>query len=290
MASYKLRNRKTNEIKEIKEDKATLFLYRNIFGRLIARFLSLRFISKLGGAYMNSKLSTKRIPKFIKGNNINMDEYPEAKYNNFNEFFIRKIDLKKRPIDKNKDSFISPADSKLTVYDINEQSEFKIKDSYYKVKDLINNDIYKEYLGGQCLIFRLCVDDYHRYCYIDDGEHDAPVSIKGEFHTVRPIVLERYNIYKRNHRVWTKLNTKNFGEIIHIEVGALMVGKIHNHHPEHKFKKGEEKGYFLFGGSTVVLLVKQNKITIDKDIMDASKEDIETTVKFGETIGTKNKV
>jgi len=289
MVSHSVRCRKTNEIQEIKESKTALFLYNNIFGRLFARILALRFISKLGGSYMNSKASKRMIPNFIKKNNINMDDYPKQEYNNFNEFFIREIDLKKRPIDKKGTSLISPADSKLTVYPINEESKFKIKNSYYQVKDLINDDIYQEYLNGQCLIFRLCVDDYHRYCYIDEGSHEAPTHIKGELHTVRPIVLEHYNIYKRNSRTWTKLNTKNFGEVIHIEVGALMVGKIHNHHQKHTFKKGEEKGYFLFGGSTVVLLIKENQVTIDKDIIEASSKDIETIVKFGETIGTKTK-
>ena len=287
MASHKIRNRKTNEIKEIKEDRLPLFLYGNIFGRIFARILAMKFISKISGWFMNRSISRIMIKNFIKNNHINMDDYPETKYQNFNEFFIREIDHSKRPIDKNKKIFISPADSKLTVYKINKASKFKIKDSYYKIEDLIKDDIYKEYLNGYCLIFRLCVDDYHRYCYIDDGEHDKPVHIKGQFHAVRPIVLDYYNIYKRNARTWTLLKTKNFNNIIHVEVGALNVGKIHNHHQKYKFKKGEEKGYFLFGASTVVLLVKENQITIDNDILEASKKDIETIVKYGEKIGIK---
>jgi len=287
MASYKVRDRKNNLVKEIKENKTALFLYGNIFGRLIARILAIRLVSKLGGLYMNSSLSKKMIPNFIEKNHINMDDYLSTEFKNFNDFFIRKIKPQKRPIDKTKTSFISPADSKLIVYKINEDIKFKIKNTYYKVSDLINDDIYKDYLGGYALIFRLCVDDYHRYCYIDDGMHTTPTIIKGELHTVRPVVLEHYNIYKSNSRVWTKLNTKHFNEIIHIEVGALMVGKIHNHYDDYEFKKGEEKGYFLFGGSTVVLLVKKDEIIIDKDIMDASKDNIETIVKYGEIIGIK---
>lgn len=138
------------------------------------------------------------------------------------------------------------------------------------------------------MIFRLCVDDYHRYCYIDDGVKNEDIFIKGELHTVNPIALEKYNIYKRNCREYTMLHTENFGDVVQVEVGAMLVGRIKNRHwNTHYFSKGEEKGMFEYGGSTVVLLFEKDTVEVDKDILANSAKGIETAVKYGEKIGAK---
>ena len=132
------------------------------------------------------------------------------------------------------------------------------------------------------------MDDYHRYCYIDNGTKSVNTYIPGELHTVQPIALQNYNIYKRNCREYTILHTENFNDIIQIEVGALLVGKIVNHHGEYTFKKGQEKGMFEFGGSTIVLLVKNDIVDIDKEIFENTNQGLETIVKYGERIGEKH--
>jgi phosphatidylserine decarboxylase len=153
---------------------------------------------------------------------------------------------------------------------------------------LINNEeLAAEYIGGICLIFRLTVDDYHRYCYFDNGTKGNNTFIKGVLHTVNPIALGKYNIYKRNSREYTVLETENFGKAVQDEVGALLVGRIKNLHQTHTFKRGEEKGMFEFGGSTVVLLLKNNTAVIDDDIINNTKANIETVVRMGEVIGHK---
>ena len=106
-------------------------------------------------------------------------------------------------------------------------------------------------------------------------------------YTVRPIALEKYNIYKQNSREYTILETENFGDIVQIEVGATMVGRIKNHHEKYEFTKGEEKGMFLFGGSTIVLLIEKNKVEIDQEIIDNTNNNYETIVKLGTKIGIK---
>ena len=141
------------------------------------------------------------------------------------------------------------------------------------------------FCGGYCLIFRLEVDDYHRYCYIDNGTKTDNTFIAGELHTVNPVALERYNIYKRNSREYTVLHTENFGDVVQVEVGAMMVGRIVNHHGEGGFCRGEEKGKFEFGGSTIVMLFGKDTICPDEDILRNSAEGIETVVKYGEKIG-----
>ena len=284
---YIVRHRNSKENIIIESSKTLNFLYDNILGRFILKIFICKFISNLIGIYMNSKLSIPKIKKFIKENNIDMNEYEKKKYISYNDFFTRKIISSKRPINKDKNILISPSDAKLLVYKINNDLTLKIKDSYYDINSLVEKNILNEYKDGYACIFRLSTDNYHRYCYIDDGTKEKNIYIKGKFHTVQPIALKNYNFFKTNSREYTILNTKNFGKVIDIDIGALGVGRIKNHHQEYTFVKGEEKGYFEFGGSTIVLLFKKDTITLDKDIVDNSKDNIETSVKYGEKIGKK---
>lgn len=284
---YGVRDRLGNEW-YIKESNVVRFFYGTIIGRLIVRIFSIPLFSKIMGLFLDSKLSKFKIKSFIKKNNIDMSLYKEKDYKSFNDFFTREI--KNIDYSKNKDDFISPCSSKLSVYDINEEGLYKIKNSYYRIKDLVNNNfIYKEFIGGKLLIFRLEATDYHRYIYIDKGSKEKNVFVPGILNTVRPIVLKHFNIYKQNSREYTIMHTDNFDDVIQIEVGAIMVGKINNKHEEYTFKKGEEKGMFEFGGSTIVLMIKKDIVDLDNDIIKNSSDGFETKVSVGESIGKRKK-
>ena len=279
---YKKRNDQT--IYYEKEDKFTCFLYQNAFGRCLLKFLYLPLVSKIGGVFMNSSLSKGMIKNFIIKNNIDMNDYNEEEYKCFNDFFTRKIKEGRRKIDKDISNLISPADSKLSVYKITDKNSFRIKKSIYSLNDLFGEEV-KGFQDGYALVFRLGVSDYHHYIFIDDGNLTGEKIIKGRLHTVRPIAVENKKVFIQNSREVSLLHTKNFGDIYMCEVGALMVGKIINEKTSGKFKRGEEKGYFKFGGSTIILLV--NNVNIDEEIINNSNENIETIVKMGEVIGTK---
>ena len=284
-----IKNRKGEIISQNEsQDRWLKFLYRSMAGRICLKVLTRPVVSRIVGCYMNSIFSTGMITSFVRNNGIDLSEYEKKRYTSYNDFFTRKIKTGKRLFNPDSRAFISPCDSKLSVFKIDDRSMFSIKNSYYRIKDLIPGSSYvNEFQGGYCMIFRLTVDDYHRYCYIDEGSKGRNVFVPGELHTVNPIALEHCNIYKRNSREYTILHTENFGDVAQIEVGAMMVGKIKNHHHEHTFHRGEEKGYFEFGGSTVVLLVKEHQVTMDEDILINSKNNVETVVKIGEKIGMK---
>lgn len=262
-------------------------LYGTVCGRVILKALTAPAVSKAAGAFMDSRLSVPLIKRFIKSSGIDTSQYVMKKFRSYNEFFTRRVKRGMRPIDRMPSHFISPCDSKLTVYKIGKSSVFRIKGSRYRVSDLIQNDfLAKRYESGYCMIFRLEVDDYHRYCYIDSGTKTENTFINGELHTVNPIALEHYNIYKRNCREYTVLHTENFGDVVQVEVGAMMVGRIVNRHGAAEVVRGEEKGKFEFGGSTIVLLVQEDMIRIDDDILRNSAENIETVVKYGEKVAS----
>ena len=269
---------KTKEYKDREESKALSFLYNTAFGRIILKIASTKWLANIYAKYMNSKLSKKKIKKFKAANNINMDEYEDKEYNSFNEFFMRKVKPGKRLIE---DGLIAISDSKLSVYKLDDNSSFRIKNSIYTVEELIQDDN-KNY--EYALIFRLCVDDYHHYVFPDNGRVLKSKNIPGVLHTVQPIAFKKYKVFIENSRCVTYLDCENLGNVCIIEVGALLVGKIVNE-PVETFKKGQEKGHFEFGGSTVIMLVEKDKIKIDDIILENTKNDIETIVKLGQRIG-----
>ena len=283
----KHRNGRLIELQDSQE-KSLSILYGTVIGRMILKPLTAPCISKIAGKLLSTKASCALIKPFIKSNNIDMSQFVSESYGSYNDFFSRRIRPEARPVDMDESHLISPADSKLTAIKIGGDTRFAIKNTWYTVSSLLKNDkLAEKYKGGYLLIFRLCVDDYHRYCYVADGEKDENVFIQGVLHTVNPIANDFYPIYKENSREYTTLHTNSFGDITIMEVGALLVGKIVNHHGKASVKRGQEKGYFQFGGSTAVLLVEKDKIILDKDIEENSLANIETIVKFGEKVAVK---
>lgn len=274
--------RKTGEIlEEIEYGKKKLeFLYHTTLGRMLLKLISLPFFSNLVRLYKNSVFSKKSIPAFIQKYSV---EYPGkdlSSYRSFNEFFIRKRDV---VFDDEKTSFIAIADSKLSVFPIDVQLRLGVKHSTYSVAELLDDErMANRFSNGCCLVFRLSVDDVHRYFYFDDGEVLYRKKIKGQLHTIRPI-SERYRVFAMNKREVTLMNTKHFGMAAQIEVGALLVGRIVNH-SKLVFKRGDEKGYFEFGGSTIILLL-EHPPKMDADIMKFNDAGIEVRVLAGERIG-----
>lgn len=269
------------------QDRLLSTLYGSALGRLLLKPLTHPVISKAAGWFLSTKASCFLIKPFIKNNNIDMSQFEDTTYTSYNEFFCRKIRPELRPVDKDPDHFISPCDSKLTVLPISEDTRFTLKHTEYSVASLLKDEaLAASFTGGYAMIFRLTVDDYHRYCYVADGVQSAPTYIHGVLHTVNPIANDYFPIYKENCREYSILTTEAFGDILMMEVGALLVGKIVNHRNT-AVTRGQEKGYFQFGGSTVVLLTLANAVTIDGDILENSEKGLETIVKYGEKIGIR---
>ena len=210
------------------------------------------------------------VPGFVQRNGIDLSVCTRDSFRSYNDFFTRRLKDGQRPIAEDESVLVSPCDGKVTVSRIGSDSRFFIKDTPYTLERLLGNKkLTERYLGGYALILRLTVDDYHHYCYPADGMKSQAVEIPGVFHTVNCL-----------------LKTGQFGTLVLMEVGAMMVGKITNLHPEAcQVKKGEEKGYFEFGGSTIVLLLQHGKVRLDADLVENSENGYETIVRMGERIG-----
>lgn len=270
------------------QDKLLEKLYGSKTGRQLVKVLIRPSVSKVGGWILDRKISTAAIRPFVKANGIVMEDYEKNRFDSYNDFFTRRVRPERRPVDMNPYHLIAPCDSKLTAYQITENAEFTIKNTVYSMESLTRSKkLAGKYRGGYLLLFRLTVDDYHRYCYVDQGKKSSNHLINGVFHTVNPIANDHYPIYKENTRCISFLKSENFGTLMMIEVGALMVGKIVNYHEEKMVERGEEKGRFEFGGSTIILCLKKDRAEIDTDILENSRQGIETKVRYGEKIGRK---
>lgn len=271
------------------QDKFLTLLYGNLIGRCFVKILTMPWISKLGGAVLSTGLSALAIPSFIRNNQIDMSQFEDVKYRNYNEFFMRKIKSEARVVDMDENHLISPCDCKLTVLPVEKDGRFMIKQTSYTLQSLLKDEKEAEhYLGGTLCIFRLTVDDYHRYCYVDDAEVIRKAQIPGILHTVNPIANDVYPIYKENTREYCVLFNKKLKRHLMMEVGALMVGKIVNHPTDSQVRRAQEKGHFMFGGSTVIMVFEKGAVNIDKDILENSENDIETVVRYGMKIGEIN--
>ena len=280
----KIYDRRTDTYEEIVQYGAgkLAFLYNNPLGRLLLGIAVSPFVSNVYAWKNSRKSSAKKIPGFIKEHNIDMSDYEDREYKSFTDFFTRKVRYGKRPVDMAPEALISPADSKLLVYEIEKDTTLRIKGRTYTADEILaDSENAKEFAGGYALVFRLTVDDYHRFCYPDRGCLISRRLIKGKLHTVSPVSKD-HKIYMENTRSVNLLKTENFGTIAYIEVGAMLIGRIVDNGTD-VFEKGQEKGYFEPGGSTVVILVKN--VEIDKDIMEQSASGIETKVRYGERIG-----
>ena len=272
----------------VKDDakKSQKFLYRTFLGRVLLKILTRPFVSRLVGKYKSGRASARGVKKFIAKNNIDMSDYENRDYISFNDFFTRRIKDGARRIDDTPAHLIAPCDGKLSVYTADEKGVYPIKNSYYDIADLTGKENAAEFYGGTILVFRLTVDDFHRYSFFDGGTAEETVKIKGELHTVNPIAMERYKVFSKNAREYTLIHTDNFGDAVFAEIGALMVGKIVNS-GKREFTRGEEKGYFEFGGSTVIVVLEKGAAIIDADIRENAAKGYETKVKSGEKIGEK---
>ena len=252
-----------------------------------------KLFSKLYGLYCDTSLSKKKISKFIKDFNIDMSISSSSisDFKNFNDFFIRALKNGARPISVDKNLLISPGDGRLFAYEnISMNKLVQVKGIHYSLSELIkDNDLAKDYEGGTCLVLRLCPTDYHRFHFIDSGIPLENHFIKGNYYSVNPIALERIpKLYCQNKREWSAFKSDNFGDILHIEVGATCVGTIVQTYTENKrVNKGDEKGYFKFGGSTTIILLKKDVVKIDEDILNQTNLGYETMVLMGESIGKR---
>ena len=264
-----------------------VWLYDNPVGEAtLYTLVKRKFVSSLYGSMMDSRLSAKKIEPFIEEYNINMDEAQHQDYETFNDFFTRKLKKSARPIDTSSTVVVSPADGKVLAYANVENSDFIIKGHKFNVFTFLEDSILaRNFDDGSMVVVRLAPYDYHRFHFPVSGRISPPVRIEGNYYSVNPIALHKMaEIFCLNKREYVIISNPVFGKVLMAEVGATLAGSIVQTYIDNIAVKGEEKGYFKFGGSTVVLLFEKDKIRIDEDLLENTGNGIETGLRTGEHI------
>ncbi|GEQ67314.1 hypothetical protein JCM33374_g978 [Metschnikowia sp. JCM 33374] len=276
-------------------------LYKGLDKAKTKRIRSLlQRLSVKQGIKFDHPSSTKDIPAFISFHKLDLSDClitDPTMFPTFNEFFYRKLKPGARPVEdpSNENVAVSPADCRCTTFvTVDDATKLWIKGRNFTLAKLFNgnfanlekSDLYK---SDQCCvgIFRLAPQDYHRFHSPVSGTIGPLKYIEGEYYTVNPMAIRSdLDVYGENVRVVVPIYTPNFGTVILVGVGAMMVGStIITVKEGQEVKRGDEIGYFKFGGSTVLLLFEKDKFAFDSDLVDNSKQCVETLVRVGQSIG-----
>ena len=276
--------------------------YQNAFGLFLTKnFFTKPWLSKIMGAYEDSNASVSRIQPFIAQYEIKMEDYEPQEFKSFNQFFIRKFRQGSRPFNPSPKIFCAGAEARYLAFEnITANSRVTVKGIDLSISELFGNTkeanaLAQEFDGGTVIIARLCPVDYHRFHFPCDGQVIHQYTVDGLLHSVNPVALSVCpDVFLVNERQVCILHNHSLGNVAMIEVGALGVGKIIQSYSKQssfvgtKFDKGDEKGYFLFGGSTVIWVLKKGAITLAQDLSTNSsnnKDVLETWIPLGDKLG-----
>jgi len=272
--------------------KALQFLYQNGLGSLlIEAFIKHKFISKLYGFYQDLPYSCRDIEPFIEEYKIDLSEAEKSleEFSSFNDFFARKLKAGARPIDADPARAIVPGDGRVSVIPkIKEGRACQIKGVDFSIEELLQSDELKhKYNEGVLVIVRLCPVDYHRFHFPIEGIAGKCKVLGGNYYSVNPWAIRSFpSLFAKNYREFLEVRSTSFKDVLLMDVGATMVGKVHQtYRAQTSVFKGQERGYFEFGASTTLVLFQKGVIEIDEDLIQASQKGMEVLCKMGQSLG-----
>lgn len=261
------------------------FLYGNPLGKLLLEaVLTRRTFSRVYGRLKRSPSSRKQIEQFIETLEVDTTELekPVAAYQSIDEFFSRRLRPGARPVDMNPDHLLSPCDGRAFAWQRLGGRELVVKKTTTTIPELIGDPaVAPEFTDPAVLLVRLAAADYHRCHFPADGIASAPRAVGSRLHSVHPIALEKGAPSFANYRMVSRVDSDRFGPLLVIEVGALTVGSIVQTFFPARVARGQEKSYFRFGGSALLLLAQTGLVVFDDDLVQSTIAGVESKVRVG---------
>lgn len=267
------------------------WLYETGTGQLALHAIVKRsLLSHWYGWRMDRRSSRARVAPFVARYGVDASEFelPVSAFLSFNHFFHRALAEGARPVDADEGSIAFPADGRhLAFANVDEVDGFLVKGEKFTVAELLGDGrAAGAFAGASMLISRLCPSDYHRFHFACGGIAGTPRAIGGPLFSVNPIALRRNVRYLvENKRVVTLLKSEAFGSVAIVEIGATMVGGIVQTYDPGRVGKGDEKGWFKFGGSCVITLFERGRVEFSADILRNTGDGMETYARFGDRAG-----
>lgn len=280
------------ETEEIYGEGFLRWTYGNPLGKLsLEAFVKRAFFSAWYGSRMDSPGSRAKIVPFIQKYRLDpaiFADHPES-YRTFNEFFYRKLKPDARPIAEGDEAAVFPADGRhLGFQNIAETPGIFVKGKTFQLEKLCGSaELARPYREGTVVLSRLCPVDYHRFHFPVSGTPERPALINGPLYSVNPIALkENINYLTENKRSYCRIQTGGFGTVLMFEVGATCVGGFeYTYTPEVPMRKGDEKGYFRFGGSETITIFEPGRVRLADDLLEHSAAGRELYAHFGDVLG-----
>lgn len=280
------------EVENIYGEKWLRFTYKNILGQIgLWGMVQRKWFSRWYGRKMDAAKSREKIFPFLEKYQLNKHEFLESPetFNSFNDFFYRKLKPETRPIDENEHSIIFPADGRhFLIPDLSSVKYIYAKGQCFNLERLLgSSELANTFNDGAMLISRLCPVDYHRFHFPVSGHLSSTNLIDGSLFSVNPIALrQKISIFWENKRYLSVIDNQKIGKVIQLLIGATCVGSVHLTSKENtNIKKGDEYGYFSFGGSCVITLYPSKKIAFREDLIEQSGKGFECYFKFGTNLG-----
>jgi phosphatidylserine decarboxylase len=276
------------EKEQIHAEKWLRLLYENpVGGAPLSLLVKRKFVSRWYGMYCRTPLSAKQIPGFIEKYKIDMNGCEES-YKSFAEFFSREKKDVFFPAEAK--SLGSPCEGLVSAYtQIDPAQLIAAKGSYFSLAELFRDPaLAQSYAGGTMLRIRLTPSHYHRMHFFDDGVVKSARYINGDLFSVSPLAVGRIpRLYCRNKRAVVQFSSKNFGDVVFVEVGATFVGSIvHCFKNGEKVNRGRMASYFKPGGSLLLIFFKKGAYLPDDNLLAQTQNGFETKASVGEIIGT----
>lgn len=290
-------DRYRNEVRreEVYGDAFLRWTYGTLPGRASLHSLVKRAaFSHWYGWRMDRPKTRSRIAPFVETYGLDPNEFEKSvdEFTDFNDFFARKLDPSARPIDPRDDAAVFPADGRhLCVPNLARCEGLFVKGESLDLRQLLDDDrLMDQFSDGALLMSRLCPVDYHRFHFPVAGVPGATRLINGPLFSVNPIALRRDLRYlTQNKRTITKIQTETFGTVLAIEIGATCVGTIRQTYASGQpIQKGDEKGYFRFGGSCTMTIFEQGRVTFADDLVHHSSQQRELYAKMGDAMATQH--
>jgi phosphatidylserine decarboxylase len=294
--AIKIYNRYTKSLEEevVCGEFFLKLLYHSAVGRLALHYLIKRKIfSKIYGYFMRHSLSKKRIRPFVERHKIDMltAEKKIEDFANFDDFFSRKLKKDARPIAVDHRKIIFPCDGRhLLIENFKKLPSFYVKGQKFDLQKLLRNDeLLERFRDGSAVISRLCPTDYHRFHFPCDAVIRKIYKVNGDYFSVNPIAIcSKILIFFENKRIVSVLQSRDVDQFLMVEVGATCVGSIaQTAEVGRLYFKGEEKGFFSFGGSTIITIFQKNKVIFAEDLCQNSANGIEMFAFMGDDMGKK---
>lgn len=291
---YYNRHTDREEVEQVYGEGFLRWVYGHPLGRAALHTVVKRgCFSQLYGWLMDSDRSRDLISPFIARYGLNPVDFADSpdRFGSFNDFFYRRLREGVRPVDPDPDVAVFPADGRhLAVPEVAAMDGFFVKGQKFDLAALLGDRrLAERFSRGPLVLSRLCPVDYHRFHFPVCGVPTAPRVLPGALYSVSPLALRQRLAYLwENKRVLTEVRTERFGLVLVVEVGATNVGSIvQTFRPGHPVGKGAEKGYFRFGGSSVITLFEPGRLRLAPDLLRESARSRELYARVGTHLGTR---